>query len=188
VAPLENDGSSATMHMVTDQWWLTVTANQAEDQWMSVPLSDLTGVSVGKRPDGLTRCRSRPRPAASSPASRTATTPLRSTISESGAGRPRNAAGASPHIHAEPQGNWATPERVAKMGDTHDPDETVHYMFKGGTIDVEGSTSGMSMFGNDRDRKSAIRGILMSTACYALSPSRAARQRLIRDDRERAID
>jgi hypothetical protein len=193
VAPPENDGTGATMHMVTDQWWLTVTANQAEDQWMGVPLPDLTGVSVGKRSDGTYEVSlstetygvvarvSNDYGAATvndlrswllehSPATGTyrrswdgetaaQTQNDTGTASESAGGTPTNAAGAGPHMNAEPRGNWVTPKRVAKMGDTLDPDENVHYMFKGTTIDVEGSTSGTSLFGNDRDRKSAIRGI-----------------------------
>lgn len=62
-------------------------------------------------------------------------------------------------LSAEPQGSWVTAEHVAEMGDTLDKDEKVHYMFKGGTIDVEGSTSGESLWGNDRDRKPSLKGI-----------------------------
>lgn len=63
------------------------------------------------------------------------------------------------HMDADPQGDWVTPERVRKMGDTLDDDENVHYMFRGGTIDVEGSSSGDSIFGNDRSRKASFKGI-----------------------------
>ena len=62
-------------------------------------------------------------------------------------------------LDARPQGDWVTPERVEKVDDLRDDDEVVHYMWRGGTIDVEGSSAGDSIFGNDRDRKSSFKGI-----------------------------
>lgn len=63
------------------------------------------------------------------------------------------------HLDCEPQGEWVTAERVEKVADLLDEDEVVHYMWRGGTIDVEGSSAGESIFGNDRDRKSSFKGI-----------------------------
>lgn len=63
------------------------------------------------------------------------------------------------HSNCEPQGEWVNKERIKKVKDLLDPDESVHYMWRGGTIDVEGSSAGDSIFGNDRDRKSSFKGI-----------------------------
>lgn len=63
------------------------------------------------------------------------------------------------YLKAEPQGEWVTPDRVGKVQDLLDDDEVVHYMWRGGTLDVEGSGAGDSIFGNDRDRKSSFKGI-----------------------------
>lgn len=65
----------------------------------------------------------------------------------------------SEHLDCEPQGEWVNREKVAKVEDLLDDDELVHYMWRGGTIDVEGSSAGESIFGNDRDRKSSFKGI-----------------------------
>jgi|GEM_PF-7062942 len=63
------------------------------------------------------------------------------------------------HLDCNPQGDWVTPERLEKVIELLDDEETVHYMWRGGTIDVEGSGAGESIFGNDRDRKSSFKGI-----------------------------
>lgn len=65
----------------------------------------------------------------------------------------------SKHLDCTPQGDWVTVKRLQKVDDLLDDDETVHYMWRGGTIDVEGSSAGDSIFGNDRDRKSSLKGI-----------------------------
>ena len=187
-SPPVNDGSGLTVHMVTDMWWLTVAANQEEDQWVGIPLSDINGVSVGKRADdsfdvsvstetyGLVAHVSQAHGAGTVNhlrkwlvAHTDATGTYRRAWAEQATpAPPENAPQSEPsgtpssrsdHMGADPQGAWVTPERIAKMGHTLDDDEVVHYMFKGGTIDVQGSTSGTSLFGNDRDRKSAIQGI-----------------------------
>jgi hypothetical protein len=195
-APPTKQGTGMVMHMVTNERWLVVAANQNGDQWLGIPLDDINGVSVekgGARPhevslsaptygmvapianiyddddieavhswlvqftdadgtgykrgwlDGLD---SQGVDAQGSTAAPPSAAGDRSTLANPGA-----------HMDAQPQGSWVTPERVAKMGDTLDPDEQVHYMFKGGTIDVQGASSGESIFGNDRDRKSSLKGI-----------------------------
>ena len=58
-----------------------------------------------------------------------------------------------------PQGEWVNAERAQKVSHLLDDNEKIHYMWRGGTIDVEGSAAGDSIFGNDRDRKSSIKGI-----------------------------
>lgn len=63
------------------------------------------------------------------------------------------------HLDCEPQGDWVTADRAQKIADLLRPDEKLHYMTKGGTIDVEGSGAGESLFGNDRSRKSSMRGV-----------------------------
>lgn len=63
------------------------------------------------------------------------------------------------HLDCEPQGEWVNADRVEKVRDLLDEGEKVHYMWRGGTIDVEGSQAGESIFGNDRDRKSSFKGI-----------------------------
>lgn len=63
------------------------------------------------------------------------------------------------HLAGEPRGAWVNTERVRKVADLLDEDEVVHYMWRGGTLDVEGSSAGESIFGNDRDRKSSLKGI-----------------------------
>lgn len=68
--------------------------------------------------------------------------------------------GRSGHLDADPQGEYVTAARVEKMADALEPDESVHYLWRGGTIDVEGSGAGDSIFGNDRDRKSGTKGFV----------------------------
>jgi len=63
------------------------------------------------------------------------------------------------NIATDRVGDWVVKKRVEKVRDLLDNDEKVHYMWKGGTIDVEGSSAGDSIFGNDRDRKSSFKGI-----------------------------
>lgn len=178
------EGTGMTMHMVTNDRWLTVAANSGGDQWFSVSLSEINGVSV-------TKGGSRSHEVQFSTEDYKVTVPIGNMYddddidaihswlvqhtSADGVGvkepTPRMEEGrasaeedeeslASPkHMDADPQGNWVTPKRVEKMGDILDHDENVHYMFKGRTIDVEGSTSGESIWGNDRDRKSSLMGI-----------------------------
>lgn len=62
-------------------------------------------------------------------------------------------------IASDRVGDWVNKERLEKVRDLLDGDEKVHYMWRGGTIDVEGSSAGDSIFGNDRDRKSSFKGI-----------------------------
>lgn len=59
---------------------------------------------------------------------------------------------------APEHGAYVTPARVSKVSDILDSDERVHYLTRGGTIDVEGSSAGNSLFGNDRSRKSGTSG------------------------------
>jgi hypothetical protein len=61
-------------------------------------------------------------------------------------------------IASEPIGNYVTEERFYKINDILDPDEVVHYITSGKTIDVEGSGAGSSAFGNDRSRKNSLTG------------------------------
>lgn len=63
------------------------------------------------------------------------------------------------HLNCEPQGDWVNNKQVKKVTGLLDENETVHYMWRGGTIDVEGSSAGESIFGNNRDRKSSFKGI-----------------------------
>ena len=63
------------------------------------------------------------------------------------------------HLNCDPQGDWVNNKRLKKVIELLDEDETVHYMWRGGTIDVEGSSAGESIFGNDRDRKSSLKGV-----------------------------
>ncbi|MFW5918181.1 MAG: PH domain-containing protein [Haloferacaceae archaeon] len=63
----------------------------------------------------------------------------------------------SPHIPDE-HGAYVTDERVRKIQDVLDDDERVHYLTRGSTVDVEGSSAGQSLSGDDRSRKSGTRG------------------------------
>lgn len=58
----------------------------------------------------------------------------------------------------EPQGEYVTEKRVAKVADILDDGEPVHYLTRGSTVDVEGSSAGKSLFGNDRSRKTGTKG------------------------------
>lgn len=58
----------------------------------------------------------------------------------------------------EPEGDYVTKKRVGKVEDILDEDEQVMYLTRGSTVDVEGSGSGSSLFGDDRSRKSGFRG------------------------------
>lgn len=181
-APPARNGTGMTMHMVTDRRWLTVAANDGGDQTFVVGLSEINGVSVTPGGAGAHEVRF-------STDTFQVTVPIANLYEDDdisavhswlvqhtdadgvGVKEPNvdavedpatsNAGGRTTggHMDADPQGSWVTAERIAKMGDTLDPDENVHYMFKGGTIDVEGSTSGESLWGNDRDRKSSLKGV-----------------------------
>ena len=61
-------------------------------------------------------------------------------------------------IECEPQGEYVTAERVGKIEDVLDDGENVHYLTRGSTVDVEGSSAGSSLFGDDRSRKSGTKG------------------------------
>lgn len=182
-APTRN-GTGMTMHMITDERWLTVAANDNGDRTFSVPLSEINGVSVTKGGAGshevrfstdtykvdvpvgnmyddddidavhswLVQHTNADGVGVKDPSAGTNETADRSAASG-------DSVGSTVHMDAEPQGDWVTRERIDKMGDTLDADENVHYMFKGGTLDVEGSTSGESLWGNDRDRKSSLKGV-----------------------------
>lgn len=169
-------GTGMTIHMITNQRWLTVAANEDGDTTFGGPLSDITGVSV-------TKGGNRAHEIQFSTASFRVTVPIGNMYDDddieaahswlvqhtnadgTGVNSPGEtqadgeSVGAGAHMQADPQGHWVTPARVEKMGSTLDADEKVHYMFKGGTLDVEGSTSGESIFGNDRDRKSSLKGV-----------------------------
>lgn len=54
--------------------------------------------------------------------------------------------------------DYVTEERVLKVADILDNDEPVYYITEGSTIDVEGSSAGSSLFGDDRGRKSGTKG------------------------------
>lgn len=51
-------------------------------------------------------------------------------------------------------------EDVRKIAELLDDDETVHYLATGSTIDVEGDSAGISLFGSDRSRKSGTTGLV----------------------------
>jgi hypothetical protein len=63
------------------------------------------------------------------------------------------------HLDCEPQGEWVSETWVEKIVHLLDEDEVVHYMWRGGTIDVEGASAGNSIFGNDRSRKASFKGV-----------------------------
>lgn len=63
------------------------------------------------------------------------------------------------HRHiAEEHGEYVTPEHIEKIKDVLDENEKVHYLTRGSTVDVEGSSAGTSLFGDNRSRKSGTRG------------------------------
>lgn len=80
-------------------------------------------------------------------------------VSELGGNNTPTSNSLSDHIATDRVGSWVDEKWVKKVHDLLDDDEKVHYMWKGGTIDVEGSSAGDSIFGNDRDRKSSFKGI-----------------------------
>lgn len=57
-----------------------------------------------------------------------------------------------------PKGSYVNQERIKKVEDVLDEDENVHYITSGSTVDVEGSQAGVSLFGDDRSRKSGTKG------------------------------
>lgn len=61
-------------------------------------------------------------------------------------------------LNADPQGGYVTKDRFEKVKGILDPDEKVHFITRGSTVDVEGSSAGESLFGDDRSRKSGTRG------------------------------
>lgn len=64
---------------------------------------------------------------------------------------------ASDHI-PEYNGQYVSEETVAKIEDILDPSEKVHHLTRGSTVDVEGSSAGSSLFGDDRSRKMSLIG------------------------------
>jgi hypothetical protein len=67
--------------------------------------------------------------------------------------------GLANNIATDRVGEWVNEERLKEVHHLLDEDERVHYMWRGATIDVEGSGAGKSIFGNDRSRKSSWTGI-----------------------------
>jgi hypothetical protein len=61
-------------------------------------------------------------------------------------------------LNADPQGGYVTKDQFEKVKGILDPDEKVHFITRGSTVDVEGSSAGESLFGDDRSRKSGTRG------------------------------
>ncbi|WP_430505038.1 PH domain-containing protein [Haloparvum sp. PAK95] len=61
-------------------------------------------------------------------------------------------------MDAEPQGAYVTRENFEKVKSVLDPDEKIHFITRGSTVDVEGSSAGNSLFGDDRSRKSGTKG------------------------------
>lgn len=56
------------------------------------------------------------------------------------------------------RGDYVTKDRIEKIESILDEGEFVHFITRGSTIDVEGSSAGNSLFGDDRSRKSGTRG------------------------------
>lgn len=56
------------------------------------------------------------------------------------------------------KGDYVTKKRLLKVEDILDDDETVYYLTRGSTVDVEGSSAGSSLFGDDRSRKTGTKG------------------------------
>lgn len=69
-------------------------------------------------------------------------------------------------IDCSPQNDYVSEKTVAKIDDIVDPGEKIHYLAKeaGGGIDVEGSSAGSSLFGNDRSRKTGTTGYVRTAA------------------------
>jgi len=61
-------------------------------------------------------------------------------------------------LDADPQGAYVSKERFEKVKGILDPGEKVHFITRGSTVDVEGSSAGHSLFGDDRSRKTGTRG------------------------------
>lgn len=61
-------------------------------------------------------------------------------------------------LDADPQGSYVTTKRYEKIKGILDPDERIHFLTRGSTVDVEGSSAGESLFGDNRSRKSGTRG------------------------------
>jgi len=59
---------------------------------------------------------------------------------------------------AEDHSRYVTPERVEKIRSVLDNSEKVSYLIRGTTVDVEGSSAGSSLFGDNRSRKSGTKG------------------------------
>jgi len=62
------------------------------------------------------------------------------------------------HNDTVDRGAYVTDSRLKKVESVLDEDEIVHYLTRGSTVDVEGSSAGSSLFGDDRSRKSGTRG------------------------------
>lgn len=56
------------------------------------------------------------------------------------------------------EGSLATEENIKKVVDILDEGEVVYYITEGSTIDVEGSSAGSSLYGDDRSRKVGTKG------------------------------
>jgi|GEM_PF-1814072 len=65
-------------------------------------------------------------------------------------------------LSADPQGDYVNRARYEKIKGVLDPEEKVHFITRGTTVDVEGSSAGKSLFGDDRSRKSGTRGFVRS--------------------------
>lgn len=56
------------------------------------------------------------------------------------------------------RGDYVTESRIKKIKDVLDDGEKIYYLTRGSTVDVEGSSAGTSLFGDNRSRKSGTRG------------------------------
>lgn len=69
-------------------------------------------------------------------------------------------------IDCSPQNDYVSEKTVAKIDEIVDPGEKIHYLAKeaGGGIDVEGSSAGSSLFGDERSRKIGTVGWVRTAA------------------------
>jgi hypothetical protein len=69
-------------------------------------------------------------------------------------------------LDCSPQNDYASEEAVAKIDDLLEAGEKVHFLARetGGGVDVEGSNSGASMFGDDKNRTLGTMGDVRTAA------------------------
>ncbi|WP_185715572.1 PH domain-containing protein [Halocatena pleomorpha] len=137
----ERNATGTVRHLITEQRWLVIAGNKNGDQTLTVSLSAINGVEREDRTIEVTTDQF----LLKAPIAIHAENELRSierflvaNTAADGTGLKEIEHSLEVHMDAEPQGSWVTESRITKLGNVLEAGETVHYMFRGSSLDIEG--------------------------------------------------